>query len=59
MATVVLRYHYFVDVLMAMSNSILSFFIVYLCNYAIKDKENKEYENIPLYDIELIDEKST
>ena len=59
LATVVLRYHYFVDVLMAMSNSILSFFIVYLCNYAIKDKENKEYENIPLYDIELIDEKST
>ena len=59
LATVVLRYHYFADVLMAMSNSILSFFIVYLCNYAIKDKENKEYENIPLYDIELIDEKST
>lgn len=60
LATVVLRYHYFVDVLMAMFNSILSFFIVYLCNYAIKGKdENKEYENIPLYDIDLIDEKST
>jgi membrane-associated phospholipid phosphatase len=60
LATVVLRYHYFVDVLMAMSNSILSFFIVYLCNCAIKGKdENKEYENIPSYDIELIDEKST
>ena len=58
LSTLVLRYHYFSDVLMGMLNSIISFILVYFwINAFNKNKIKSElYEKIPLNDIYIFDE---
>lgn len=59
LATLVLRYHYFSDVLMGMLNSLISFAICYFAKYEFKaNMKNYYYENIPFDDIgDFVDKK--
>jgi membrane-associated phospholipid phosphatase len=59
LATLVLRYHYFSDVLMGMLNSLIAFVICYIAKYEMKSNiKNSNYENIPFEDIgDLVDKK--
>ena len=59
LATLVLRYHYFLDILMGILNSLMSFFICDFLKYAFKgNMKNYNYENIPFDDIgDLIDKE--
>ena len=59
LATLVLRYHYFSDVLMGMINSLIAFAICYFVKYKIKgNMKGSSYENIPFDDFgDVLDKK--